>query len=288
MKTDAAWKVIIEDLFPQFVSFFMPDLYDFINFEIDPKPLDNEFAVLFPESVSNNRRVDKLFEVHLKDGNPKWILLNIEIQSYEDSDFDKRMYQHYARIFDKFDREIEAIVVYTYQADRHKYNKYESKFLKTRLLYEYRVYDIAKQKIKKLKKSNNPFSFVVQTLIKAFDYKETDEGNFNFKKELTLLLFKSGYSEYEIRRLFIFISFVFEIKDRSLREKFYSEVNEMSAVKNYRLELTDYEEVALEIRDKKVKKENTREISKKLKAKNMPLEEISEITGLSIEEIEKL
>lgn len=81
MKTDLAWKKIIEALFPQFVSFFMPDLYELIDFSIKPKSLDNEFGILFPESKSENRRVDKLFEVNLKDGKSKWVLLNIEIQS---------------------------------------------------------------------------------------------------------------------------------------------------------------------------------------------------------------
>jgi hypothetical protein len=56
----------------------------------------------------------------------------------------------------------------------------------------------------------------------------------------------------------------------------------MLAVKNYRLELTDFEEVALEMKTVEIKKQEKINISKKLKAKNMPLEEISEITGLSI------
>ena len=288
MKTDSAWKGILDDLFPQFVAFFMPDLYELINFKIEPKQLDNEFRSLFPESESNDRRVDKLFEVHLKNGENKWILLNIEVQSYEDENFAKRMYQHYARIFDKFDKEIEAIVVYTYKTNRHKYKKYKSKFLGTKLTYEFRAYDIALQKIEDLEKIKNPFSFVVQTLIKGFEHKESDQNNFDFKKELLALLLKSGYSIYEAQRLFVFMNFILEIKDKKLRAKFYSEVIEMStAVKGYR-ELTDFEEFALEVRDEKIKKERNFEIAKKLKLKNMPQEEILEITGLSIEEIESL
>ncbi|MFN8674536.1 MAG: Rpn family recombination-promoting nuclease/putative transposase [Candidatus Sericytochromatia bacterium] len=161
MKTDIAWKFIIDGLLPQFISFFMPDLYDFVDFSIKPRALDNEFTSLFPESKSEDRRVDKLFEVHLKNGNKKWILLNIEIQSYEDSDFAKRMYQHYARIFDKFDKEIDAIVIYTYKSDRHKYKKYESKFLETKLSYEFRTYDIAEKTLEELNKIKNPFSFIM-------------------------------------------------------------------------------------------------------------------------------
>ena len=218
MKTDIAWKYILDELTLQFIEFFMPDLYDFVDLSKKPRALDNEFSSLFPESVSENRRVDKLFEVYLKNGDTKWILLNIEIQSYEDLDFAKRMFQHYFRIFDKFNREIEAIVVYTYEVDRHKYKKYENNFLETKITYEFRTYDIAEQKLEVLEKIKNPFSFVVRTLIKSFDYKESDKNNFNFKLELSRLLFSSGYSKYEVTKIFRFLGFILGIKDRYLKE----------------------------------------------------------------------
>jgi hypothetical protein len=284
LKTDIGWKFILDGLTEQFIEFFMPDLYDLVDFSIKPKALDNEFASLFPESISEDRRVDKLFEVYLKNGQPKWVLLNIEIQSYEDSDFSKRMFQHYFRIFDKFNKEIEAIVVYTYKADRHKYKKYENKFLQTELIYKFRTYDIAEQNIKELKQIKNPFSFVVQILIKGFDYKETDTNNFNFKKELSSLLFDSGYSEYEVKKVFKFLNFILEIKNQELREKFYEEVNKMSIVKDYKLELTDFEQVAIE----KLKKNKSEEIAINMLKNNEPVEKVSIYTGLTIAEVEKL
>lgn len=284
MKTDIGWKYILDELLQQFIGFFMPDLYDFVDFSIKPKALDNEFASLFPESKSEDRRVDKLFEVYLKNGKTKWILLNIEIQSYEDKDFAKRMYQHYARIFDKFDREIEAIVIYTYKSDRHKYKKYESKFLETKITYEFRSYDLAEQKLEDLEKIKNPFSFVVQILIKSFDYKETDTNNFKFKKELTKLLLDSQYSEYEVKKVFKFLNFILEINDRKLREEFYSEVIKMSTVKDYKLELTDFEQVALEMRDK----ERDKQIATNMLKEGSKIEFISKVTGLTISEVEEL
>jgi hypothetical protein len=62
----------------------------------------------------------------------------------------------------------------------------------------------------------------------------------------------------------------------------------MSAVKDYKLELTDFEQVALEKRDKELEFKKSKEIAKKLKNKGFDLKDISEATGLSIEEIEKL
>ena len=81
MKTDTAWKDILDRLFPQFVAFFMPELYELIDFSVKPKALDKEFKTLFPESNSEERRVDKLVEVKLKNGTLKLVLLHIEIQS---------------------------------------------------------------------------------------------------------------------------------------------------------------------------------------------------------------
>ncbi|MBC7475339.1 MAG: Rpn family recombination-promoting nuclease/putative transposase, partial [Candidatus Sericytochromatia bacterium] len=114
MKTDLAWKNILEDLFPQFVEFFIPELFELIDFDKKPKFLNQEFNILFPESESENRRVDKLVEIYLKNDDLKWVLLHIEIQSYKDKNFAKRMFQYYSRIFDRYDKEIEAIALFTY------------------------------------------------------------------------------------------------------------------------------------------------------------------------------
>ncbi|MFN8576379.1 MAG: Rpn family recombination-promoting nuclease/putative transposase [Candidatus Sericytochromatia bacterium] len=283
MKTDVAWKKIIDGLFRQFVEFFMPEIYDYIDFSVEPKSLDNEFKALFPESESDDKRVDKLFEVKLKNNDTKWILLHIEIQSYKDKDFSKRMYHYYSRIFDKYDKEIEAIAVYTYKSDLYKYNEYKQELKTTSLIYKYKIYDIAIQDLKELEKSKNPFSFAIQTLIKAFDYEESDQKNFSFKLELTKLLIESGFSNDEINNLFAFINHVFEIKDKNLRNEFYEEAKGM-ALNNKQYEFTDYDMVVIEKHGKLKEKE----IAKNMLKKGFELNSISEVTGLTIEEVEEL
>ena len=103
---------------------------------------------------------------------------------------------------------------------------------------------------------------------------------FSFKTELTRLLLNSGYSEYEVKKVFKFINFIMEIKNKELRSKFYGEVMEMSAIKDYKLELTDFEEVALEIRDKKIEKERDKKIAQKLFKLGVDKEKISNSTDL--------
>ena len=194
------------------------------------------------------------------------------------------LYHYYSRIFDKYDKEIEVVAVYTYKSDRHKYNQYKQELLTTKLTYEYKIYDIAIQNIKELEKSNNPFSFAVQTLIKAFDYEESDQKNYNFKIELTRLLLTSGFTQKEVNNLFRFINFVFEIKDKNLRYEFYTEANNMSVSTETEFEYTDYDMVIVE----KTEQKTSEKIAKNFKDKGFPLKDISEATGLSIEEVENL
>jgi len=108
----------------------------------------------------------------------------------------------------------------------------------------------------------------------------------NSKNQLKIRLF--WLLKYELKNVFRFINFILEIKNKELRSKFYGEVIKMPLVKDYDLELTDFEEVALEIRDEKVKKDNSKEIARNFKILGIEISKIANATGLSIEEIESL
>jgi hypothetical protein len=58
----------------------------------------------------------------------------------------------------------------------------------------------------------------------------------------------------------------------------------MSTVKDYRLELTDYEQVYLEKRDK----ERDKQIATNMLKEGSKVEFISKVTGLTISEVEEL
>lgn len=283
MKTDKAWKEVIEELFEDFVKFFMPDLYEIVDFSKGYEFLDKEFNTLFPESETEDKRLDKLIKIFLKNGQEQWVLIHTEIQSYTDKNFEKRMYQYYSRIFDKYDKDIEAIAIFTFSGDSNKGNKYEKKFLKTKLIYEYRTYDISKQNENELKIIKNPFALVTIAALKAINHIDTDENNAKFKKELLKLLLQSGYSKKESESIFRFLNFIYEIKNPIIRKEFYQEVNEM-ALKDRLDVLTDYDEVVAEI----ARKDKSSEIAKNMLKDNEPIEKIIKYTGLTKEEIEKL
>jgi hypothetical protein len=57
--------------------------------------------------------VDKLVKVYLKDGQEKWILVNIEVQGYRDPHFEERMFTYYYRIKDRYQHNITAWAIFT-------------------------------------------------------------------------------------------------------------------------------------------------------------------------------
>lgn len=186
-------------------------------------------------------------------------------------------------MFTLLDKEIEAIAIYTYKSDLYKYNEYRQELITTSLVYKYKIYDIAIQNEKELEESKNPFSFAIQTLIKAFDYEESDQNNFNFKLELTRLLIDSGFSNDEINNLFIFINHVFEIKDKDLRKEFYNEAKGM-ALSNSSYDFTDYDMVIVERTEEK----RNKEIAINMLKEGSEVAFVSKVTGLTIEEVEEL
>ena len=97
---DSPWKESLED-FEEFILFYVPELYDFIDWRKQPEFLDKELQQIAGDAVTGRRYADKLVRVWTKDGNPLHVLNHIEIQGSRESDFEERMYIYHYRIYDK-------------------------------------------------------------------------------------------------------------------------------------------------------------------------------------------
>ena len=65
---DEAWKKIIERFFPQFLLFFVPKLYEDVDFSQPFTFLDKEMQQLSKKGMKRSKFVDKLVKIYLKDG----------------------------------------------------------------------------------------------------------------------------------------------------------------------------------------------------------------------------
>ncbi len=214
---DLLWKGIIEDFFPQLIAFFFPGIakeidYDRVEF------LEQELNQLFPEREGKIRRVDKLVKVWLHNGEEKWLLIHLEVQSYRDKEFELRMFTYAYRIFDRYGRLVEALAILTdpYKTYHPKAFTLKSEESKTignyGIRYQFRTYKLLDQSREELAASDNPIALA---LLVAYDSilkkkqrksgKVPDSEQFELKTAWLRLLLEKGYDREAIEKLTTFI-----------------------------------------------------------------------------------
>jgi predicted transposase YdaD len=205
---DKLWKGIIEDLFEDFLHFYFSDLIELIDFSKKFEFLDQELALLFPETEGKDREVDKLVKVFLLNGEEVWILLHIEVQGYYDKTFTERMYISNYRIYDRFRKKMIALAIFTDKQKSFKPNIYTSDFHGTEISYKFRTYKVLDQDKATLMQSENPFALVTLAVLAFIEKGEAkDDEVMNIKWELARLLFSRNYTKKTISKLFEFINY---------------------------------------------------------------------------------
>ncbi len=93
MKQDSSWRKILDQLLPEFLAFYFPEIHQAIDFDKGVEFLDKELQKILPQEDEAGKRIgDKLVKVLLRDGSEKWLLIHIEIQGYREHDFSKRVF----------------------------------------------------------------------------------------------------------------------------------------------------------------------------------------------------
>ena len=110
---DQLWKIAFRLLMQQFVGFFFSEKYDEVDWSKGIVFLDKELNTIQPESRPKNRIADVLVMLQLKNGDPLYIFLHIEVQGYFDVDFGLRVHQMSYRIEDKLGHSPVMLSIFT-------------------------------------------------------------------------------------------------------------------------------------------------------------------------------
>jgi len=221
---DNKWKVIISNLFEDFINFFVPNLCKLVDFQSPIVFLEQELHKLIDDKIKRGKVInDKLVKVKLKGGEEKWILIHIEVQSSYEVDFSERMFTYFYRIYDRYNQKITAIAIYTGARTPKEYSAFNYEFSGTRLLYEFNSYKITTPKQKELLVSDNPFALVVLTCQYLLKTKNNLTKRLAFKLKLIRLAKDKKYSDRQIVNLLRFIDFIL-VLPRELEQKFQKEI----------------------------------------------------------------
>lgn len=204
---DLLWKGILEDFFPEFLRYFVPNANETFDFTKDIQFLDKELAQLFPEAKNKNRRADKLAKVFLKDGTETWILAHVEIQGYVDDDFALRMFQYYYRIRDKHKKPVIAFAVLTDDNPKFRPTEYVEEFLGTKVSYQYNTLKLSDYCPEDFQKTDNLFAFALEVAWYGLKANKPKEGEslYQLKMNLFRRIQKKGYSPNDFRQVLKFI-----------------------------------------------------------------------------------
>lgn len=165
-RDDALWKGLIEDLIDDFLKFYFPNIEEYLDLDRKISFLDKELEQLFPNNQDefNPKFVDKLVKVFTKAGKEEWILIHIEVQGNTDKHFARRMFTYYYRILDKYEKPIVALAILTDKNKSFRLDSYQSEFMETSILYQFKTYKVLDADIQELERSENPFSTVIEVV----------------------------------------------------------------------------------------------------------------------------
>ena len=108
---DSPWKDILQLYFEDFMLFFFPQAHGEIDWTQTPVFLDKELQQVVRDAELGRRLADKLVKIYRKSGEENWILIHVEIQAQEESNFAQRMFIYNYRIYDCYKRSVASFAV---------------------------------------------------------------------------------------------------------------------------------------------------------------------------------
>ena len=211
---DESWKLVLEKYFWECLDFYFPKISEQIEKQRGYVFLDQELQRISPKSDSKKRRVDKLAKVYLKDKTEIWVLIHIEVQTYREEEFARRMYSYHYRIWDKYEKPVASLAILADNNSKFCPKEFSLKafgqeFMQFRFLVS-KIWDW-KDKEKELEK--NPSIFAIVTLASLKAYEENFHSRAEWKLLLTKMLYERGYSQKEVFNLYYFLDGIMVLPD---------------------------------------------------------------------------
>ncbi len=108
---DRLFKELLSTFFLEFIELFFPEILEYLD-RSSIKFIDKE--VFTDVTAGETYEVDLLIESKFREQSYSF-LIHIENQSYNQIDFNKRMFRYFARLHEKFELPIYPIVIFSYE-----------------------------------------------------------------------------------------------------------------------------------------------------------------------------
>lgn len=217
---DSPWKQILRAYFPQAMQFFFPNTSALIDWGRSHEFLDKEFMQIARDAEVGKRYADQLVKVWRKDGEPLWLLINLEVQSQSEPGFAERIFIYSLRIFDLFRQIPVSLAILCDESATWRPDSYGATYPDSYLQFGFGVAKLLdwRDRITELETSDNPFATVVMTHLKILETKRNVENRKAWKFSLTRALYDKGYERQQILDLYRFIDWIMILPEPIERE----------------------------------------------------------------------
>jgi hypothetical protein len=160
---DSPWKQMLQLYFEDFMQFFFPQAHAQIDWSRGFEFLDQELQQVVRDAELGKRLIDKLVKIYRIGGEESWLLIHIEIQSQEETDFPKRMFVYNYRIFDRYDRSVASLAILGDDNINWRPSQFGYDLFGCTVDFQFPVIKLLdyKQRLSELEASRNPFATVV-------------------------------------------------------------------------------------------------------------------------------
>jgi len=222
---DSPWKDILEAYFEDFMAFFFPQIHAEIDWARGYEFLDQELSQITRDAEVGKKVVDKLVKVWKLTGEETWVLLNVEIQSQEESVLEERVFTYFYRLKDKFNLPVASLVILGDDRNNWRPHTFSQSLWGCRVEFEFptvKLLDYEPQWAD-LEVNRNPFAIVTMAHLKTKATRKDLQSRKEWKFRLTRMLYEQGYERQDIVELYRFLDWILELPD-DLKQAFHTEL----------------------------------------------------------------
>jgi Domain of unknown function (DUF4351) len=212
---DTPWKDMLEEYFPEFMSFFLPDVHAAIDWSRTPAFLDKELQSVAVDAEFGRRYADKLVRVWRIGGDEFWVLIHVEVQGRKEQTFAERMFVYHYRIFDRYRCPILSLAVLSDSNKTWHPETYEHQLWGCKVSFQFPTIKLAMYNNQKevLRTNTNPFAMVVLAHLAAQATRRSYRSRAKEKFLLWRNLYDLGLSRQQVLGLFRFIDWMLRLPE---------------------------------------------------------------------------
>jgi hypothetical protein len=223
---DNPWKEALNEYFEPFLQFFFPQVHALIDWSRTPQSLDKELQQITPASDVGLRVADKLYQVWQLNNQPAWILIHVEVQSQEQTNFPRRMYIYNYRGFDLYGVPVISLAVLGDEQASWRPSHYGYSIGGCKVSLEFPIVKLLDYQAQweTLEQSDCPFAIIVMAHLKTKATTSNLEERERWKWRIARGLYERGYQREAIIKLLQMIDQMMTLP-QELQQSFEEKLN---------------------------------------------------------------